>query len=443
MYLTYLLSISSISFNPFTIGDATALLLAALLLVLSGMISASEVAFFSFNPATLEALENSNTKKDKRILHLLETPQRLLAAILIGNNLVNVTIILLLTLVTNRLFNFSMAPALGFVFQTFIITFLLLLFGEILPKVYATRESRKVAGFTAPGMAFMESFFSPVIRILIQSTTLVNRKLSVLNNSNISIDELSQALELTSDEHDEDTDILEGIIKFGNIQVIDIMTSRVDMVDVDIRTTFKKLIELIIQSGYSRIPVYSGTRDNIKGILYGKDLLPHLDKPDNFRWQSLIRQALYVPETKKIDDLLKEFQKNRVHLAIVVDEYGGTSGIVTLEDIIEEIVGDISDEYDDDLKLYTRIDSHTFIFEAKIQLNDFFKIAEIKEEDFDNVSQEVETLAGLILEIRGEIPQKNEKIGYNNYIFEILSVDNRRIKKVKLYIKHSDESEDE
>ncbi len=443
MVLIDLLSLYSISFNPFTVGDATALLFAGVLLVFSGLISASEVAFFSFNPATLEALENSNDKRDKRILHLLETPQRLLAAILIGNNLVNVTIILILTMVTNRLIDFSMAPALGFIFQTIIITFLILLFGEILPKVYATREGRKVAGFTSSGMAFMETVFSPLIRVLIQSTTLVNRKLSKMYNSNISIDELSHALELTSDDADEDTEILEGIIKFGNIQVTDIMTSRVDMVDVDIRTSFKKLIELIIQSGYSRIPVYTGTRDNIKGILYGKDLLPHLDKPDNFRWQSLIRQALYVPETKKIDDLLKEFQKNRVHLAIVVDEYGGTSGIVTLEDIIEEIVGDISDEYDEDLKLYTRIDSHTFLFEAKIQLNDFFKIEEIKEEDFDEVSQEVETLAGLILEIKGEIPQKNERIGYNQYIFEILSVDNRRIKKVKLYIKHTDELEND
>lgn len=443
MVLIDLLSLYSISFNPFTVGDATALLFAGVLLVFSGLISASEVAFFSFNPATLEALENSNDKRDKRILHLLETPQRLLAAILIGNNLVNVTIILILTMVTNRLIDFSMAPALGFIFQTIIITFLILLFGEILPKVYATREGRKVAGFTSSGMAFMETVFSPLIRVLIQSTTLVNRKLSKMYNSNISIDELSHALELTSDDADEDTEILEGIIKFGNIQVTDIMTSRVDMVDVDIRTSFKKLIELIIQSGYSRIPVYTGTRDNIKGILYGKDLLPHLDKPDNFRWQSLIRQALYVPETKKIDDLLKEFQKNRVHLAIVVDEYGGTSGIVTLEDIIEEIVGDISDEYDEDLKLYTRIDSHTFLFEAKIQLNDFFKIEEINEEDFDEVSQEVETLAGLILEIKGEIPQKNERIGYNQYIFEILSVDNRRIKKVKLYIKHTDELEND
>ena len=442
MDFSYLLFSQAVSFNSFTFSDIFSLILTVILLMLSGFISASEVAFFSLTPKTLETMETSTNPKDKRILQLLETPQRLLAAILIGNNLVNVSIILILTLVTYRVFDFSQAPVVGFIFQTVIITFLLLLFGEILPKIYASRESRKVTQFTASGMAAMELIFSPVIKLLINSTTLVNSRLARLNNTNISIDELSQALELTSDERDEDTDILEGIIKFGNIQVIDIMTSRVDMVDVDIKTSFKKIIELIIQSGYSRIPVYSGSRDNIKGILYGKDLLPHLDKPDNFRWQSLIRQAFYVPETKKIDDLLREFQKSRVHLAIVVDEYGGTSGIVTLEDIIEEIVGDISDEYDDDQKLYTRIDSHTFLFEAKIQLNDFFKIAEIHEGDFIKVSEEVETLAGLILEICGEIPQKNERIDYADYVFEILSVDNRRIKKVKLYIKHKEEPDE-
>lgn len=439
MHFLHLLSISAVSFNPFTVSDAFSLLLTVVLLILSGLISASEVAFFSFSPATIEGMENSGDIKDKKVLSLMETPQRLLAAILIGNNLVNVSIILILTLVTNRLIDFSEAPVFGFVFQTVIITFLLLLFGEILPKIYASRESRKLARFTAQGMASMEVLFSPLIKVLIRSTTLVNRKLSKLNKANISIDELSQALELTSDESNEDTDILEGIIKFGNIQVVDIMTSRVDIVDINIKTSFKLVIEQIIRSGYSRMPVYSDTRDNIKGILYSKDLLPHLDKPDNFRWQSLIRQALYVPETKKIDDLLKEFQKNRVHLAVVVDEYGGTSGLVTLEDIIEEIVGDINDEYDEELKLYTRIDSHTFIFEAKIQLNDFFKIVEIEEENFHGVAEEVETLAGLILEITGEIPQKGQRINYNNYVFEILAVDNRRIKKVKLYIKHTEE----
>lgn len=257
------------------------------------------------------------------------------------------------------------------------------------------------------------------------------------------MDELSHALELTSNSKDEDTDMLEGIIKFGNIQVIDIMTSRVDMIDIDIKTPYNQLLGSIIKYGYSRIPIYSGNRDNIKGILYAKDLLPHIDKPANFRWQSLIRPAFYVPETKKIDDLLSEFQQNKVHLAIVVDEYGGTSGLVTLEDILEEIVGDISDEYDEDEQLFTKIDNHTFIFEAKIQLNDFFKIEEIEENDFVKITNEVETLAGLILEIKGEMPQKNERIGFGRYVFEILSADNRRIKKVKLFIKDDYNANDE
>ncbi|MEA4981967.1 MAG: gliding motility-associated protein GldE [Paludibacter sp.] len=429
------LIIDNITFNPFSFNDLISLIIAFTLLVLSGLISASEVAFFSFTPTHLAEMEQGTDKSEKKILQLLQNPQKLLAAILIGNNFVNVAIILILTYVTNNLINFGGAPLLGFIFQTVIITFLLLLMGEILPKVYASKEARKVATFTYPLLNALLRIFKPFVKILVNSTSALNTRLAKHHKSNISIDELSHALELTSGNNDEDTDILEGIIKFGNIQVIDIMTPRVDIDDIDIKTSYKKLLDKIIHSGYSRIPVYSGSHDNIKGILYSKDLLPHLDKPDTFRWQTLIRQAYYVPETKMIDDLLSEFQKNKVHLAIVVDEYGGTSGLVTLEDIIEEIIGDISDEYDEDEQLFTKLDNHTFIFEAKILLNDFFKIDEIDEEDFTKVTAEVETLAGLILELKGEIPNKNERIGFDKYVFEILSVDNRRIKKVKLYIK--------
>ena len=253
----------------------------------------------------------------------------------------------------------------------------------------------------------------------------------------ISMDELSHALDLSDDKQEEDKEMLEGIIKFANIQVADVMTSRMDMVIVDIKLNFKQLMDVIIESGYSRLPVYAGTRDNIKGILFSKDLLPYLDKPETFRWQTLIRQPYYVPETKKIDDLLSEFQENRIHLALVVDEYGGTSGLVTLEDIIEEIVGDISDEYDEEETLFQKIDNHTYIFEAKILLNDFFKAADIERELFDKITEEVETLAGMILEIKGEMPVKNEMIGFKHYVFEIIAVDNRRIKKVKLHIKNN------
>lgn len=418
-----------------TVTAAISLLISMVLLACSAIISAAEVAFFSLDPQTLNELEESDIKSDQNILQLLKTPQRLLATMLIGINFVNVAVILLLTHVTTTILNFDSAPIFGFIFQTVIITFALLLFGEIMPKVYATQFAKKTALYTVPFLAALGKLFGPFVSLLVNSTSVVNTRLAKHNRSNISMDELSQALELTSNMKDEDTEILEGIIKFGNIQVVDIMTSRVDMVVVDIKSNYKQLLDIIIKSGYSRIPVYAGTRDNIKGLLYSKDLLPHLDKPANFRWQSLVRQAYYVPETKMIDDLLIEFQENHVHLALVVDEYGGTSGLVTLEDIMEEIVGDISDEYDEEEVLFTKIDNHTFIFEAKILLNDFFKIAEIEEDDFVKVTEEVETLAGLILELKGDIPAKNERIGYGRYVFEIIAVDNRRIKKVKLYIK--------
>ena len=426
---------AGITVHPVTLSAIISLIISVLLLGFSGIISAAEVAFFSLDPQNMNELEESERKADHNILRLLQTPQRLLATILIANNFVNVAVILLLTHFTTTILNFDSAPVLGFIFQTIIITFAILLFAEIVPKVYATQFARKTASYTVPYLSTLEKLFGPFVSFLVNSTSIVNRKLAKHNHSNISMDELSHALELTSNSRDEDTELLEGIIKFGNIQVVDIMTSRVDMVVVDIKTNYKQLLELIIKSGYSRIPVYTGTRDNIKGLLYGKDLLPHLDKPANFRWQSLVRQAYFVPETKMIDDLLNEFQENRVHLAMVVDEYGGTSGLITLEDILEEIVGDISDEYDNEEQLFTKIDNHTFIFEAKILLNDFFKIAEIEEEDFVKVTEEVETLAGLILELKGDIPAKNERIGYGRYVFEIVAADNRRIKKVKLYIK--------
>ena len=347
---TYVLNtfLGDVGVNQITLDAVVALIASGLLLVISGLISASEVAFFSLTPADINQIEESDNAKDKLIAQSLQQPENLLATILIGNNFVNVAIILLLTLFTNSLLNFENAQLLGFIFQIVVITFLLLLFGEIVPKIYASRNGQKISRFTVSFLHFLGVLFKPMVKLLVNSTSFVNNKLAKHNRTNISMDELSQALELTTNNKDEDKEILEGIIKFGNIQVVDIMTSRVDMVDVDIKTNFKQLIKLIIDCGYSRIPVYSGTRDNIKGVLYSKDLLPHLDKPDNFRWQSLMRQPYYVPETKKIDDLLNEFQKSRVHLAIVVDEYGGTSGLVTLEDIVEEIVGDISDEYDED-----------------------------------------------------------------------------------------------
>ena len=428
-------SIAGISIHPATASAIISLIVSIVLLGISAVISASEVAFFSLDPQTLDQLEESETKQDKNILRLLKTPQRLLATILIGINFLNVAIILLITHFTTTIFNFDNAPILGFIFQTIIITFTILLFTEVIPKVYATQYALKTSQRIVPILSGMEKIFGPFVSLLVNSTSIVNNRLTRHNRSNISMDELSQALELTSNNKDEDTEILEGIIKFGNIEVNDIMTSRVDMVVADVKSNYKQLLDIIIESGYSRIPVFAGNRDNIKGLIYSKDLLPHLDKPINFRWQSLMRQAYYIPETKKINDLLIEFQENHIHMALVVDEYGGISGLISLEDILEEIVGDISDEYDEEKQLFTKIDNHTFIFEAKIQLNDFFKIAEIEEDDFLKETEEVETLAGLILELKGEIPTKNERIDFGRYVFEILAVDNRRIKKVKLYIK--------
>ena len=426
---------AGIAVQPITLAAGLSLLTGILLLFCSAIISASEVAFFSLNPQTINELEGSEIKANNDILRILKEPHRLLATILIGNNLANIAVILLLTYFTTSILNFGNVPMLGFILQAVIISFLLLLFAEVMPKVYATQFAKKTSLKTVPFFFALEKIFGPFVTLLVNSTTIINDKLAKHNHNNISMDELSQALELTSNVKDEDTEMLEGIIKFGNIQVVDIMTSRVDMLDVNIKTNYKQLLDIIIKSGYSRIPVYAGTRDNIKGLLYSKDLLPHLNKPANFRWQSLVRQVYYVPETKKIDDLLSEFQENKVHLALVVDEYGGISGLITMEDILEEIVGNINDEYDNEEELFTKIDNHTFIFEAKIQLNDFFKIAEIEENDFVKITEEVETLAGLILELKGDIPVKNERIDYGRYVFEIIAADNRRIKKVKLYIK--------
>lgn len=433
---------SEIHFLPLHTDSAIAFLVALLLLIVSAIISGAEVAYFSLGHQAIADLAETKNVSAQKARKLIENPHRLLATILIANNLVNVTIVLLLAYATSAILDFSSVPIAGFIFQTVVVTFLLLLFGEILPKLFASQKALTVSLSTASFLLALSRFFSPIISLLINTTNILNHKLTHHKLHNISKDELSQALELTSDSSDEDKEILEGIIRFGDKRVVDIMTSRVDMVDFDLKMNFKQLLEKVTEVGYSRIPVYANSRDNIKGILYAKDLLTHLDKPANFRWQSLIRSAFYVPETKMIDDLLSDFQRNKVHLAIVVDEYGGTSGLVTLEDILEEIVGDISDEYDEEEKLFTKIDNHTYIFEAKIQLNDFFKLDDIDEELFEKISGEVETLAGLILEIKGEMPTKGERFDYGHYVFEIMAVDNRRIKKVKLYIKNDPRAED-
>ena len=407
-------------------------MLAGLLLLVSGFASASEIAFFSLSPSDLNAIDEKKHPSDEKIRKLLDDTERLLATILITNNFVNVTIIMLCNFFFMSVFEFH-SPIAEFLILTVILTFLLLLFGEIMPKIYSAQKTLAFCRFSAPGIWMFRSLFYPVASMLVRSTSFLNKHFA-RKNHNISVDELSHALELTDKaELKEENNILEGIIRFGGETAKEVMTSRLDVVDLDIRTPFKDVLQCIIENAYSRIPIYSENRDNIKGILYIKDLLPHLNKVD-FRWQSLIRPAYFVPETKMIDDLLRDFQANKIHIAIVVDEFGGTSGIVTMEDIIEEIVGEIHDEYDDEERTYAVLNDHTWVFEAKTQLTDFYKITKVDEEVFDQVAGDSDTLAGLLLELKGEFPALHEKVTYDHYEFEVLEMDNRRILKVKFTI---------
>ena len=424
---------NSISVNTPETSSIIAIVAAGLLLFASGFASASEIAFFSLTPADLSELEDEKHPSDKKIQKLLADKERLLATILITNNFVNVAIIMLCNIFFMQVFNFG-SPLAEFLVLTVILTFLLLLFGEIMPKIFSAQNVLKFCRFSAPGLLACRSVFYPISSMLVHSTSFLNKRFSKKNH-NISVDELSHALELTDKaEISEESNILEGIIRFGGETAKEVMTSRLDVVDLEIRTPYTEVLKCVVENAYSRIPIYAGTRDNIKGVLYIKDLLPHLNKGDNFRWQTLIRPAYFVPETKMIDDLLRDFQANKIHIAIVVDEFGGTSGIVTMEDIIEEIVGEIHDEYDDEERTYAVLNDHTWVFEAKTLLTDFYKVTKIDEETFDEVSGDADTLAGLLLELKGEFPVLHEKLSFNRYEFEVLEMDNRRILKVKFTI---------
>ncbi len=433
--LLFLTAISwNIQLHPFTSGVAISLAVICLLLICSALISGSEVAYFSLSPSEKHKISVNQAKSNSHVIKNLENPEQLLATILVANNFVNVGVVILSSFTVDSLVDFSQEPVLGFIMQVLVISFVILLFGEIIPKVYSTHHALKFARFIAKPLYYLIKILKPVNSVLIFSTSFLDTKIHAYNQ-HISVDELSQALELTSQtELKEDKDILEGIVKFGNKSVAEIMRSRVDVVSADISFSYSKILNLITETGFSRIPVYSETFDNIKGILYIKDLLPHAQKGAAFRWQSIIRPPFYVPETKKIDDLLEEFQKNKVHMAIVVDEYGGTSGIVTLEDVLEEIVGEITDEFDEEEKFYTKISENKYLFDAKTSLNDFYKVTRLEEPVFDDVKGEADTLAGLILELKGEIPAKNDTITCKNYVFSIEAVDNRRIKQIKVEI---------
>ena len=407
------------------------------LLFISAVMSGSEVAFFSLRPDDIEKFKSSNNKKAGAILDLYNKPEKLLGTILVANNTVNVAIVLLSAYLSSQLFDFSLNPTLGFLFQAVAITFLLLFFGEVLPKVYASRNNVAMAKFMAFPLVFLEKLLRPITSMLRFSMSFVKQRAGK-SRTNISMGDLSDALELTSDELNEDEKILKGIVNFGNTNVSAIMCPRIDVTTLDIKSGFRSIIPVIIDSGFSRIPVYSVSFDNVKGVLYAKDVLPYINNPDSFKWQTLLRQPYFVPETKKINDLLKEFQIKKIHMAIVIDEYGGTSGIVTLEDILEEIVGEITDESDEDQILYRKLDDSSFIFEGKILLNDFYKIVDVDQEIFEEVRGESETLAGLILELTGEIPEKNQIIRYGSFKFRIESADRRRIKEIRVDINNDD-----
>lgn len=430
-------SISDISslvvFQPITTGIVLAAILAAFLLLLSGFASGSEIAFFSLSPQDLDELEPDKRSEDSRIVMLRDDSERTLATILIANNFVNVTIIMLCNYIFGSLVKFK-SEWLEFLCITVLLTFLLLLFGEIMPKVYSRQTPLKFCRRVVGGVMFLRKLFWPLETILIRSGMLAE-KVMQKENRQLSVDDLEQALELT-DKNDikEEQSMLQGIIRFGDETAKEVMTSRQDIVDLDIRSSYADVLKCIVENNYSRIPVYQDNTDNIRGVLYIKDLLPHLGKPASFRWQSLIRPPYFVPETKKIDDLLREFQENKVHIAIVVDEFGGTCGIVTLEDILEEIVGEINDEFDEDVKTYSKLNYNTYLFEGKTLLSDFCRILQIDDDEFSDVEGDADTLAGLLLEIKGDFLSIHEKIDYLNYTFEVVGLEERRISRVKVII---------
>lgn len=427
----------SISYHEPTLGVIVAFCLSVFLLLCSGFVSASEIAFFSLTPSDINEVEEGRHRSDKRIMALREDSERLLANILISNNLVNIAIITLLDFVFMKVIDFGGSDVLQFILMTVVLTFLLLLFGEVIPKIYSAQHALAFCRFAAPALCNISKVLRPLSNLLIRSK-VVTRRFVHSDIQSLTVDDLEKAMELT-DQKDiaQESSMLEGIIRFGGEMAREIMTSRMDIVALNINTPFPEVLKCIVENNYSRIPVYQGTQDNIKGVLYIKDLLPHLGKPTSFRWQSLIRPPYFVPETKMIDDLLRDFQSNKVHMAIVVDEFGGTSGLVTMEDIIEEIVGEINDEYDDEEKPYQRLNQNTYIFEAKILLADFMKMFDLDDEYFEEVEGEADTLAGLLLEIKGEFPQLHEKITYKGFSFEIMEMDERRIVKVKV-IFHKD-----
>jgi putative hemolysin len=423
-----------ISFEPITIGMLAAAILTVGLLFLSGFASGSEIAFFSLSPEDLDSLDPEKSIKDRWIQKLRDDSERTLATILIANDFVNVMIIMLSNYIFSSWVHFDVAW-LQFVCTTILLTFLILLFGEVMPKLYCRQNSLHFCRKAVAGIIFLRKLFWPLESILIKSGSIAEKAVPK-ESRQLSVDDLQQALELTDkDDIKNEQSMLQGIIRFGDETAKEVMTTRQDIVFLDLKSTYSEVLKFIVENNYSRVPVYQVNTDNIRGILYIKDLLPYLSKPSNFKWQSLIRPPYFVPETKPIDDLLREFQENRVHMAIVVDEFGGTSGLVTLDDILEEIVGEINDEYDDDEKTYRKVDDHIYVFEGKTLLSDVCKILNLNDDEFDDVAGDADSLAGLLLEIKGDFPKPHEIIVYKNYKFEVLAIAERRISEVKVTVR--------
>ncbi len=419
--------------NTFNTEAAFALLVMLLLLILSALVSGSEIAYFSLKQSQLDKLREEGSIQAMKIVNLLERPKRLLATILIANNVINIAIIILSTFITSIVFNFEDYYVLGFIVQVVVVTFLILLFAEVLPKVYATQNALKFAHMMAATMINIRSIFYPLSTLLVKTTNFIDKRRGV-RKLGLSADELSHAIDLTHDKSasEEDRQLLYGIVQFSNIYAREIMKSRMDVIAVEEQTPFEELINIIVEAGYSRIPVYRENFDNVTGILYIKDLLPYLDSEPDFNWINLIRSCFFVPESKKINDLLKEFQEKKIHMAIVVDEYGGTAGIVTLEDILEEIVGEINDEFDIEETIYSKVDKQTFLFEGRTLLKDFCKITGVEYATFNEIKGEADTMAGLILEIKQELPFKGDKISFEDFDLIVDAVDSRRIKRIRV-----------
>lgn len=426
--------LAAISINmpiEFGLDKIIALVCAVGALLLSGFVSGCEIAYFSLTPSQCEELED--TPKGEKILALVDKPERLLATILIANNLVNVTIVILCNYALGPLF-MGMNEVLSFILQTVILTFLILLFGEILPKLIANANNMRWAKFAIGGVTLLSVIFKPLAMMLVRSSTIV-KKVVTKKDDELTPDDLSQALEITDVRAADDKDMLEGILKFGDTTAAEIMTPRVDMTGIDLDCTFDEVMAVVTGSGYSRLPVYGTSQDDIKGVLYSRDLLPYIGKvEDGFDWHKLLREPYFVPESRMIDDLLEDFRRRRIHMAIVIDEYGGTQGVVTLEDVLEEIVGDINDEYDEDEKTYRKLPDDTYIFDGKTLLGDFFRIVDLDEDDYASVAENCETLAGMLLAIKGDFPKEKEPLVYGRCRFLILDMSGHRIASVRVKV---------